>query len=98
FYALHKQYERFFAECGFGAQARAIAEASDRHDAAAMARNCPDEMVETFAVVGTPDECRARVDRIAAITDSFTLCAPISGLPPDKIGDYARRIAETFYV
>lgn len=98
FYALHKQYERFFAECGFGTQARAIAEASDRKDAAAMARNCPDEMVETFVVVGTADEVRARVDRVAAIADSFTLCAPISGLPPEKIGEYTQRIAQTFYL
>jgi probable F420-dependent oxidoreductase len=97
FYALHKQYERFFAENGFGAEARAIAEASDRHDAAAMTRTCSDAMVETFAVVGTPDECRKRVDRLAGIADSFTLCAPIVGLPPEKIGEYAMRIGETFY-
>jgi alkanesulfonate monooxygenase SsuD/methylene tetrahydromethanopterin reductase-like flavin-dependent oxidoreductase (luciferase family) len=91
FYALHKQYDRYFTECGFGPQAKAIAEASDRHDQAAMVKNCPDEMVETFAVVGTPDECRARIDRIAGVADSFTLS-------PAEIGEYSARIAQTFYL
>ena len=98
FYALHRQYERYFAECGFGKEARAIAEASERKDDAEARRICSDEMVETFAVVGTPDEVRARVARLDGIADSFTLCAPVTGLPPEKIGEYAQRIAAAFYL
>jgi probable F420-dependent oxidoreductase len=97
FYALHRQYERYFDQCGYGEQARAIADASERKDPEAMRSACPDEMVETFALVGPPDEVRRRVERLASVADSFTLCPPISGLAPEQVAEYGRRIAETFY-
>ena len=82
FYALHSQYEKYFAANGFGKEARAIAEASRANDEAAMMRACTDEMVEKFAIVGPPDEVRRRIDRIAEIADSFTLCSPYVALVP----------------
>ena len=36
---------------------------------------CPDKMVEHFALVAPVDEVRARVARIGAVADSFTLRA-----------------------
>jgi probable F420-dependent oxidoreductase len=98
FYALHSQYEKYFAANGFGKEAHAIAEASKAKDDAAMMNTCSDEMVEKFTIAGTPDEVRKRIDRLDGIADSFTLCAPIAGLPPEKIGELNGRIAQTFYL
>lgn len=98
FYALHSQYEKYFTANGFGAEARAIAEASKAKDEAAMVRACTDDMVEKFAIVGSPDEVRRRIDRIAEIADSFTLCPPYVGIPPERIGFYNAEIAKAFYL
>ena len=98
FYALHSQYEKYFAANGFGAEARAIAAAAKAQDEAAMVRACPDAMVEKFAIIGTPDEVRLRIDRIAEVADSFTLCAPYVAIPPERIGFYNEQIAKAFYV
>lgn len=98
FYALHSQYEKYFAANGFGKEARAIAEASQAKDEAAMIRACTDAMVEKFAIIGSPDEVRRRIDRIAEVADSFTLCAPYVGIAPERIGFYNEQIAKTFYI
>lgn len=98
FYAKFRQYERYFTECGFGTEARAIAQAHEASDEAGMLRACTDAMVETFALVGPVDEVRARVDRIGEVTDSFCLCVPIYGLGPDKLLGYSQRIAAAFYL
>jgi probable F420-dependent oxidoreductase len=97
FYAAVAQYERYFDACGFGKQARAIAQAAHAKDEAAMLRACPDEMVEHFALVGAVDDVRARVERLGAVADSFTLCAPFYGVAPDKVFEYGQRIATAFY-
>jgi probable F420-dependent oxidoreductase len=98
FYALHPQYEKYFAANGFGKEAHAIAQAAKADDAAAMERACTDEMVEKFAIIGTPDEVRRRIDRIAEIADSFTLCTPYVQIAPERMGFYGEQIAKTFYV
>lgn len=98
FYALHTQYEKYFAANGFGTEARAIAAASKAKDDAAMLKACTDAMVEKFAIVGTPDEVRRGVARLDPVANSFTLCAPYAGLTLEKIGEIAGRIAQTFYL
>jgi len=97
FYASFAQYERYFAACGFGDEARAIGRAAQAKDEAAMLRACPDRMVEHFALVGPLDEITARVRRLGTIADSFTLCAPFYGVAPDKLAAYNQRIASAFY-
>jgi probable F420-dependent oxidoreductase len=97
FYASFAQYERYFTEIGFGAEARALCQAAQAKDEKALRRACSDAMVEQIALVGSADEARARVNRLAAVADSFTLCAPFHGLSPEQIGEYNRRIAEAFY-
>jgi hypothetical protein len=54
-------------------------------------------MVEKFALVGPIEDIRRAVDRIAEVTDSFTLCVPFYGLSAEQIGMYNQRIAEGFY-
>ena len=58
---------------------------------------CNDTMVEHFALVGPVDEVRARVDRIAQVANSFTLCVPFYGLALEQIGEYNKQIAAAFY-
>jgi alkanesulfonate monooxygenase SsuD/methylene tetrahydromethanopterin reductase-like flavin-dependent oxidoreductase (luciferase family) len=96
-YAVFAQYERYFTEIGFGAEARAICQAARAQDERAMLQACTDAMVEHIVLVGSVDEVRARVERLATVADSLTLYAPLRGLSPEQIGEYNRRIADAFY-
>ena len=97
FYASFAQYERYFTAIGFGAEARALCQAAQAQDEHAMRQACTDAMVEQIALVGSVDEARARVNRLAGVADSFTLIAPFHGLSPEQTGEYNRRIADAFY-
>jgi probable F420-dependent oxidoreductase len=97
FYSAFTQYEKYYAAHGFGAQARAIAEASRRGDIAAAVKAVPDEMVDTFVIAGTPDEARERVAELWQNADSMTLMPPLYSLGVDKIVGYQKAIADTFY-
>ncbi len=98
FYSQFEQYERYFAACGFGKEARAIIDATKRHDTAAALRACTDAMVEKFCLVGPIDGVRKAIDRIGQVADSFTLCVPFYALLPEKVMTYNQRIAEGFYL
>jgi probable F420-dependent oxidoreductase len=97
FYASMAQYEKYFAAHGFGAQARAAYEAASRGDTTAMVNAIPDEMVTTFAIAGTRDEVRERVEALWQIADSMTLAAPAVLVDAMEAGRYRAAIAETFY-
>jgi probable F420-dependent oxidoreductase len=97
FYAGMKQYEPMFRAMGFGKEAQACSAALERKDMAAWVGAVTDEMAETFVILGSVDECRKRVEEVWDVADSFCLCPPIGGLPPEKIMSYVGRIGETFY-
>ena len=97
FYAQIAQYEKYFAAHGFGDEARAIREAAERKDFVAMKKAVPDEMVNTFAIAGTPDEGREQIETFWKVADSITLTAPNSMLDGASIAAYQKAIAETFY-
>jgi probable F420-dependent oxidoreductase len=97
FYSSIAQYAKYFAAHGFGAQAHAVVEAAARKDVPAMLQAVPDEMVTTFAIAGTPDEARERVDRLWQYADSITLSAPQNFLPAQRIAEYRDAISSTFY-
>jgi probable F420-dependent oxidoreductase len=97
FYSSIPQYEKYYADHGFGAEARAAAEASARADTAAMLRAIPDEMVTTFAIAGTPDEVRERVDKMWRYADSLTLSPPQYSFPAARLNEYRNAIVDTFY-
>jgi probable F420-dependent oxidoreductase len=96
-YAQIAQYEKYFAAHGFGEQARAIAAAAARKDLVAMRKAVPDEMVTTFALVGTPEECRERIEEFWKLADSITLTPPNAMLDGATIAGYQKAIADTFY-
>jgi probable F420-dependent oxidoreductase len=97
FYASMAQYEKYFAAHGFGAPARAACAAAQRGDLAAMAAAIPGEMVTTFAVAGTPDEVRARVEKLWETADSMTLSPPAVGLDGARVAHHQAAIARMFY-
>ncbi len=96
FYASIAQYEKYFASHGFGAEARRASEAAARKDTAAMVSAIPDEMVTTFAIAGTPDDARERVDQMWRYADSLTLL-PAPYAPLKLQATYGAAIADTFY-
>jgi probable F420-dependent oxidoreductase len=97
YYAGMKQYEPMFASMGFEKEAQACSDALERKDMAAWIGAVSDEMAETFVILGRPDACRKRVAEVWDVADSFCLCPPIGGLPPEKVAFYLGGIAETFY-
>ncbi len=97
FYAGFIQYEKYFAAHGFGDNARAVYEALSRGDSAAALKAVPDEMVTTFAIAGTPDDARERVEALWQTADSMTLAPPFYSLGLDRIAAFDKAIVDTFY-
>ena len=97
FYTQSPQYLRYFAEIGFGREAQAIQAAFAAQDFAAMAKECPDEMVRAITVLGSADEVRAQIAERAEGADAITPVVPQFGIAPDKAVVYRQRIAEVFY-
>ena len=95
FYSSIAQYDKYYAAHGFSAQARAVREAAARKDIAGMRNAVPDEMVTTFALAGTPDEGRARIEEYWKIADSITLVPPNGDAANTR--EYQQAIADTFY-
>ncbi len=98
FYSSIAQYEKYYAAHGFGAPARAVIEAAQRSDSAAMLKAVPDEMVTTFAIAGTPDEVRERVERMWQYTDSMTLSPPQYFVPATRVAEYRNALVSTLYL
>jgi probable F420-dependent oxidoreductase len=96
-YASISQYEKYFAAHGFREAARQAATAAQRQDQKALLAAIPDEMVETFAIIGTPDEVRSKVNALWELADSLTLLEPSSFLKPEQMATYQRAIADTLY-
>jgi hypothetical protein len=57
----------------------------------------PDEMVTTFAIAGTPDETRERVEKMWQYADSMTLTAPANFISSAKVTEYREAIVRNFY-
>jgi alkanesulfonate monooxygenase SsuD/methylene tetrahydromethanopterin reductase-like flavin-dependent oxidoreductase (luciferase family) len=55
-----------------------------------------DDMVDTFAAAGTPDEVRRKVSEYSALADSVILSPPDQLLPSAETERYRHAIIETF--
>ena len=97
FYSSIAQYEKYFAAQGFGQAARQAAEAAGRHDPKAMIAAIPDAMVETFAVVGTPDEVRDKISGLWEMADSLTLMEPSFFLKGEQLRGYQQALEDLLY-
>lgn len=96
FYATVRTYGPPFRMHGFEAQAAIIRDAFFERDVEAMAAAVTDEMVDTFAVVGTPGECRKRIEQYRRHIDLPILSAPHYYLDFEEVREYQRAILETF--
>lgn len=97
FYSSIAQYQKYYAAHGFGAEANAVIEAAQRNDSAAMLKAVPDEMVTTFAIAGTPDDARERVEKMWQYADSMTLSPPQYFVGGNRLAEYHAAIVDTFY-
>lgn len=82
FYATVRTYEDFFAFHGFAAEARAVQERFRAGDEAGMVDAVPDDMVDAFALAGTPDEVRAKLKDYEGIADGVKLSPPTHLVDP----------------
>ena len=62
-YASNTFYRNFFVETGFGGEMTEAAEALAAGDVARASEAITQEMQDQVAVVGTPEECRAALER-----------------------------------
>src|SRR5258705_9757655 len=83
-----RQYQSMVATMGVDKESMACVEAFERGDIPGWVGAITDEMAETFVIVGPADECRKRVEEVWNVADSFCLCPPIGGLPPEEIMFY----------
>lgn len=97
FYTQSPQYQRYFAEIGYGKEAEAIQAAFLVQDYDAMAKACPDEMICAITILGSKDEVREQVAERAIYADAITPVVPQFGIEPEKAAIYRQRIADLFY-
>ncbi|MGB3728052.1 MAG: hypothetical protein WBA70_02215, partial [Thermodesulfobacteriota bacterium] len=61
-----------------------------------MINRVSDDMVNTFAIVGTPSECRKKVDEYREYLDLPILSAPHYYLDFEEVKQYQNAILDTF--
>jgi probable F420-dependent oxidoreductase len=96
FHATVRTYDRILELHGFDGVAAQIRELWKSFDLAGMTALVTDEMVDEMAVAGTPEECRAALQRRAASADRVLLGAPVVATDPGRLRDYHDAIVETF--
>jgi probable F420-dependent oxidoreductase len=95
FYAVIPYFDVMFRLHGYEAEAAAVRAAAGRDDLPGMLAAVSDEMVETFAIAGTPDHCRSRLadfDNIGALA----LFPPSFQLGSDEIRANHEAMLECF--
>jgi probable F420-dependent oxidoreductase len=94
FYATVNTYEPLFL--GFPGQVKAVQSAVLRGDTEGMIAAVTDEMIEAFAVVGTPEEARRKLAPYAELADSICLTPPDQLVPPEAAAEYRGALVEAF--
>jgi probable F420-dependent oxidoreductase len=96
FYSTVKTYMPLYELHGFGENAAQAAAAFRKGDIEGVAAAIPDEMVECYCAVGTPDQVREKVGEVADLADEIFPGAPNYFIPPEQIAEYNQRIIEVF--
>ncbi len=96
FYATVKTYRKPFDLQGFTARTETIRDFYFKGDVEGMIENVTDDMLDTFAIVGTADQCRKRIDSYSDYLDLPILSAPHYYLEPGQVSMYQKRIIESF--
>lgn len=96
FYATVKTYEPPFRLHGFLGQTKKIRDAFFERDVNRMIENVTDDMVDTFAIVGSADVCRKKVEQYREYIELPILSAPHYYLDFDEVRQFQKDILETF--
>lgn len=94
YYSVIPYFDVMFELHGFQREAAAIREAAARDDPAAMITSVSEEMVDTFAVAGTPDQLRRQLESWTDL-DLAVLFPPTFRLEPAEIVANHRALIET---
>ena len=78
------RYNRLFAESGFPVAAQAIKAAWERGDQAAAEQAVPDELIDATGEVGTPTECRERLEAYGQSGIALPIISPFGRGPGGK--------------
>jgi probable F420-dependent oxidoreductase len=76
FYATVRTYEPLFAGHGYGDRLTGVRRAFLRGDADALAEAVGEDMVDTFAAAGTPEQVRASAGRYEGVVERLWATAP----------------------
>lgn len=95
FYSVIPYFDVMFELHRFQREAAAIREAAARGDPDGMIDAVSEEMIDTFAIAGTPDQCRRQLEAWGAL-DLAVLFPPTFQLEPDEILANHRALIETF--
>ncbi|MFF5081898.1 LLM class flavin-dependent oxidoreductase [Actinoplanes sp. NPDC000266] len=95
FYASVRSYAAMFEAAGFGA-VTSVASAALRagRPAGSLGDLVPDEMVDFYAIAGTPGQCAARIASYEGVADAIKLSPPSYGLPADEVRLAQKRLLE----
>jgi alkanesulfonate monooxygenase SsuD/methylene tetrahydromethanopterin reductase-like flavin-dependent oxidoreductase (luciferase family) len=94
FYATVNTYEPLFTK--FPAEVQAIQAALMRGDTSRMVDAVSDEMIDVFAVVGSPDDARRKLAPYAELADSICLTPPDQLVAPEEAARYREALVGVF--
>jgi probable F420-dependent oxidoreductase len=94
FYATVNTYEPLFAS--FPREVASIREALMRGEQRRMVDAVSEDMVDTFAVVGRPDEVKRKIGAYAQLADSICLSPPDQLIEPEETERYLEALLATF--
>jgi alkanesulfonate monooxygenase SsuD/methylene tetrahydromethanopterin reductase-like flavin-dependent oxidoreductase (luciferase family) len=95
FYSVIPYFDVMFRLHGFEREAAGARAAAQRDDLDGMLAAVTDEIVETFAIAGTPDQCRARLARFDNVR-VVVLFSPGFQLGADEIAANHEAMLECF--
>jgi probable F420-dependent oxidoreductase len=95
FYSVIPYFDVMFRLHGFEREAAAVRSAAEHDDVSGMIGAVTDEMVETFAIAGTKDHCRARLAAFDNL-QLVVLFGPTFQLGPDEIAANHQAMLECF--
>jgi probable F420-dependent oxidoreductase len=95
FYSVIPYFDVMFELHGFEREAAAIRSAAAAGDPDGMIAAVSEEMIDTFAIAGTPDQCRRRLEAWGDL-DLAVLFPPTFQLGRDEIAANHRTLIDTF--
>jgi probable F420-dependent oxidoreductase len=95
FYGSVKTYANIFEMSGFGPEAERIREAFGLGDVDAMVDAVSEDMVDEFAVAGTPAQVSARLRRYDALADHVVLFPPSFRIEPERVAENLAMLIDT---